>query len=160
MNVRSFLYIVLVCTVTRDLWSRRGLVLYLLSSIFFTLFSKVLLWQGGIWYWLFLELFEKVILCYFKNVRCLHAWGMVLQIPYYWKCALFLTFYDSWIGLAKLISLLFLSIRNFLMCWLSFTSNEYFVIIGRIKHRKSQCGKVQILLCKHPIKMSQNICFA
>ena len=64
---------------------------------------------------------------------------------------MFLTYYNSRIGVAKLISLLFLSICNFFLCWLSFTSNEYFVIVGRIKHGKSQCGKVQILLCKPPI---------
>ena len=57
-----------------------------------------------------------------------------------------LTYDNSQVSLAKLVSLLFLSTRNCLMCWLSFTPiNEYFLIVGSIKHWKSQCtGKMQI----------------
>ena len=44
---------------------------------------------------------------------------------------------------AKLISFLFQSIRNCFTYWESVTSNEYFLIIGRIKKWKSQCGKKQ-----------------
>lgn len=43
------------------------------------------------------------------------------------------------IRLARLIPLLFLSIRNFFMCCLSLKSNEYFLVVGSIKHWKSLC---------------------
>ena len=59
------------------------------------------------------------------------------------KCSVF-TYDNSWIGSAKLIFLLFLSIRN---CFRFCTSNEYFLIVGSIKHWKSQCGKMQIRIC-------------
>ena len=75
---------------------------------------------------------------------------MVFQISHYSKCALFwliVTYDNSWIGLAKLIDLLFPSIHNCFMCWLSFTHNEYILIIGSIKHWKSQCGKMQTRIC-------------
>ena len=56
------------------------------------------------------------------------------------------------LSLARLISLLFLSIR------MSSTSNKYFLIVYSIKRWKSQCGKMQtrvcLLLYKHSIKMS------
>ena len=47
------------------------------------------------------------------------------------------------------------------LCWLSFTSNEYFLIVCSIKHWKSQCGEkananLSLLLCKHWIKISWN----
>ena len=38
------------------------------------------------------------------------------------------------ISLARLIFLLFLTIRNYFVCCLSFRSNEYFLIVGSIKH--------------------------
>ena len=33
------------------------------------------------------------------------------------------------------------------LCWLSFTSNEYFLIVCSIEHWKSQCRKKQIRIC-------------
>ena len=76
------------------------------------------------------------------------------------KCSV-LTYDNSQIGLTKLISLLFLSICNCFICWLSFTSNEHFLIVGSIKHWKSQCGEnantnLSLLLRKHSTKVSQN----
>ena len=65
------------------------------------------------------------------------------------------------LNLARLISLLFLFIRNYCsMCWLSSTSNDYFFIVCSIKRWKSQCGKMQTMNlscvpCKQSIKMSQ-----
>ena len=50
-------------------------------------------------------------------------------------------------SLARLISLLFLSIRGCFMFWLSLTSNEYFLIVCSIKYWKSQCGKMQTRIC-------------
>ena len=35
----------------------------------------------------------------------------------------------------------------FPLCWLSFTSNEYFLIVCRIEHWKSQCRKKQTRIC-------------
>ena len=101
MNKCKVISIVLVCTVMRNLRSWRGWVRYLLFPIFFTQFSKALLWQGGIWYWLFLGLFKKVMLCYFKDIQmygvCIcKEWS--LKLSYYRKCALFLTCDNSWIG--------------------------------------------------------------
>ena len=58
-NDGKVISIVLVRAVTCGLWSWRDWVWYLLSPIFLTLFYKALLWQGGIWYWLFLGLFKK-----------------------------------------------------------------------------------------------------
>ena len=145
MNDGKVISIVLVRAVTCGLWSWRDWVWYLLSPIFLTLFYKALLWQGGIWYWLFLGLFKKfeqdIMIWYFKNVRCLRAWGIVFQISYYRKSVLF------WL----MIILQFL--RHFYafvianMCWLSCASNECFLIIDSIKHWKSQCGKIQTQIC-------------
>ena len=50
------------------------------------------------------------------------------------------------LNLARLISLLFLSILWFIYCfkfWLSYTSNQYFLIICSIKHWKSKRKKMQ-----------------
>ena len=51
------------------------------------------------------------------------------------------------LSLARLISLLFLPIRNCFMCWLSSTSNEYFLIVCSINCWKSQYGKMQTWIC-------------
>ena len=53
------------------------------------------------------------------------------------------------LNLARLISLLFLSVRNCFMRWLSFTRNEYFLIVCCIKHWKSQCGKMRTWICHY-----------
>ena len=55
-----------------------------------------------------------------------------------------LTYDNSRIGLAKLISSLFLSIRDCFLCWLSFTSDEHFLSLVVLKIENHNEGK-----CKH-----------
>ena len=63
------------------------------------------------------------------------------------------------LSLARLICLVFLSIRNCFLCWFSYTSNGYFLIVCSIKCESHNAGKcntnLSLLLCKHSIKMSQ-----
>ena len=107
-----------------------GFDTYNLLYLFFTLFCKASLWQGGIWYWLFLAFLKSLneMLCsvilekrkVFASVRNSLS-NIILQ-----EKNSILT-YNSWIrAFGQIISLLFPSIRNCFMCWLSFTSNEYF----------------------------------
>ena len=59
-----------------------------------------------------------------------------------------LTYDNSRIGLAKLISLLFPSIRNCFICWLNLTSNEYFkslVVLNIENHNSPRNVSVKVL---------------
>ena len=73
---------------------------------------------------------------------------MVFEISYYRKCALFLTRDNSRIGF-------FITVFVDTVFQRPYQYMNIFFIVGRIKHWKSQCGKMQILLCKHSINMSQ-----
>ena len=81
------------------------------------------------------------MICYFKNVRCLCTWGILFQISHYSKSVLF------WLMIILEFLCYFYPFIIANMCWLSFTGNELFLIIGSIKHSKSQCGKMETRIC-------------
>ena len=88
------------------------------------------------------------MLVYFKDIQmygvCIcKEWS--LKLSYYRECALFLTCDNSWNGFFIKVFVDTVFRRPY---W-------YMNIVGRIKHWKSQCGKMQILLCKHSINVSQ-----
>ena len=90
-----------------------------LDTFYFIKRNKASLWQGGICF---------VILC----VR--EEWPFKHHIIANMRC------YDN----SRIeISLLLL----YPLCWLSFTSNEYFLIVCSIEHWKSQCRKKQTRIC-------------
>ena len=75
---------------------------------------------------------------------------MVFEISYYRKCALFLTCDNSRIGF-------FIKVFVDTVFRRPYRYMNIFFIVGRIKHWKSQCGKMQILLCKHSINNVTNL---
>ena len=114
---------VLIHTVTPYLSKPRGLGSIPAISHFFTLFYKALSWH-----WLFLGLFEKVqwdiMLLYFKNVRCVLMRNGLSKIILH-KTYSVLTYDNSQVSLAKLMSLLFLSTHNCLYVLIEFYSYKW-----------------------------------
>ena len=89
-----------------------------LNTFYFIKRNKASLWQGGI--------------CFVICVR--EEWPFKHHIIANMRC------YDN----SRIeISLLLL----YPLCWLSFTSNEYFLIVCSIEHWKSQCRKKQTRIC-------------
>ena len=123
-GVRSFL---LFSYVRRNLQQGTGF-----DTVYFIKRNKASLWQGGILYWSFLGLLKRLnrILWYFAFVR-----NGLSNIILEETCPVMI-----------ILELKFLC-YFYPLCWLSFTSNEYFLIVCSIKHWKSQCGKMHTRIC-------------
>ena len=123
-GVRSFL---LFSYVRRNLQQGTGF-----DTVYFIKRNKASLWQGGILYWSFLGLLKRLnrILWYYAFVR-----NGLSNIILEETCPVMI-----------ILELKFLC-YFYPLCWLSFTSNEYFLIVCSIKHWKSQCGKMHTRIC-------------